>query len=613
MDKNTIYGLVIIFGLFIGFSYINKPSEEELKALKEKQKVEQEQKVEEQKQAAIYQEEQERIKNTVSDSAALKEQIAKLGDFASNSQGEQKFYTIENKNIKITVSTLGGKIYSSELKNYKTNDSLPLILFNGDQNKLGLNFYTIKGNAISTNDLYFKTDNEPSIKVSDSKKSLSMKLYAGENKYIEYNYSLEADGYEVDFDINFVGLENDIAMGGMELLWQEDMLAQELGRKWENESTSMYYKNLGDEVEYLSGSSDDQEENLTKLKWVAYKTQFFSSILYAKEEFDGARSLVSKIYPEEDSINLKNFKATLDIPYNRVPNYQIPLKFYFLPTQYKLLKNYGEDFNKMIPLGWGIFGWTNEYFIIPLFNWLGSMFTSYGLIILLLTVIIKSLLFPLTYKSYISTAKMRVLKPQIDEINSKIPESKKVERQQATMALYKKVGVNPMGGCLPMLVQFPFLIALFRFFPASIELRQQSFLWATDLSTYDSILQLPFTIPMYGAHVSLFTLLMGISIVLTTIVNGNQMNTGSTMPGMKTMMYLMPVMMLLWFNSYAAGLSYYYFIANMITFAQTMIIRSRINDEDILKKLQTKKVKPKKKSSFQERLEKMAKEKGYKK
>ncbi|NJO89509.1 MAG: membrane protein insertase YidC [Chloroflexia bacterium] len=292
----------------------------------------------------------------------------------------------------------------------------------------------------------------------------------------------------------------------------------------------------------------------------------------------------------------------------------IGLSIYYGPNQYKILNNIhleeGDDTTeKMIPLGWGIFGWINRFAIIPIFNWLGGFISNYGLLILLMTIIIKIALFPLTYKSYKSSAKMRVLKPQIDEINKKIPKDKAMERQQATMALYRKAGVNPMGGCLPMLIQFPFLIAMYRFFPASIELRQKAFLWTDDLSSYDSILDLPFNIPMYGDHISLFTLLMAVSIVLSTKINGAQMQTGSSqMPGMKMMMWMMPVMMLLWFNNYSSGLSYYYFLSNIITIGQTLLIRQFVDDEAVLQKLNENKKKPKKKSKFQERLEQAAKQ-----
>jgi YidC/Oxa1 family membrane protein insertase len=289
--------------------------------------------------------------------------------------------------------------------------------------------------------------------------------------------------------------------------------------------------------------------------------------------------------------------------------------YYYGPNHYKTLKNIkfesGEDLNlkKLVPLGWGIFGWVNRFAIIPMFNFLGSFLSDYGLIILLMTLIIKTVLFPLTYKSFLSSAKMRVLKPQVEEITAKIPKEKTMERQQETMKLYRRVGVNPMGGCVPLLLQFPILIAMYLLFPASIELRQKSFLWASDLSTYDSILDLGFNIPMYGNHISLFALLMAVAMLISTVMNGSQM-TGANqqMPGMKLMMYLMPVMMVLWFNNYSAGLSYYYFLSNVITIGQTLLIRRMVDENKLLEQLNAKKTKPEKKSRFRERMEHIQKE-----
>ncbi|NLA24445.1 MAG: membrane protein insertase YidC, partial [Bacteroidales bacterium] len=314
---------------------------------------------------------------------------------------------------------------------------------------------------------------------------------------------------------------------------------------------------------------------------------------------------------DDNSEYLKKFYAELSLPVNRESHVEVPIKLYYGPNKFSVLKSYDNKLEKLVPLGWGIFGWVNRFLIIPVFNWLGSFIGSYGIIILLLTIFIKLLLFPLTYKSYMSTAKMKVLKPQIDELAKKYPKGKEMERQQATMNLYKRVGVNPMGGCLPMLLQFPILIAMFRFFPASIELRQQSFLWADDLSTYDSILDLPFKIPLYGDHISLFTLLMAAALMVSTIMTSKNQPTNNQMPGMKTMMYFMPIMLLFFFNEYAAGLSYYYFLANLITILQTWAIRRFfVNDEKVLAKLEENKKKPVKKSKWQARLEQAAKQKG---
>jgi YidC/Oxa1 family membrane protein insertase len=288
------------------------------------------------------------------------------------------------------------------------------------------------------------------------------------------------------------------------------------------------------------------------------------------------------------------------------------MKIYFGPNHFNTLKTYGYNFEDVVPLGSWIIKWINRYVIIFLFDFLDNFFSSYGLIILLLTIIIKVVLLPLTYKSYLSQAKMRVLKPQIDIINEKYPKKEDaMKKQQTVMALYKKVGVSPLGGCLPMLIQFPFLIAMFRFFPASFELRQKSFLWAEDLSTFDSIIDLPFNIPYYGDHVSLFTILMAVALFITSKMSAGQMgDTNAQMPGMKFMMlYMMPVMLLFFFNNYSAGLSYYYFLSNVITLGQTLLIRRTVDDESLLKKLNENAKKPQTKSKFQAKLEEMTKQK----
>ncbi|HBF87633.1 MAG TPA: membrane protein insertase YidC [Bacteroidales bacterium] len=618
MDRNSIIGLLIIGAILVGYSIFTSPTKEEIeKATRQRDSI-----------AQVEQNiklEQEKLKaesfNTspvlTSTDSTLNDSITKVqiqqqfGSFAEAATGENQFYTIENELLEIKISSKGGRPYSVRLKQFKTHDSLPLLLFNGDSTVLGLDFFA-QNRTISTNELFFTTDNSNSIIVKDSPKSLSMKLIVGENKYIEYLYTLTPNSYIVDFDINFVGMKDVIASNNqyLSLKWSMYLPTQEKGKDFENQYTTVYYKFFEDDVDYLSETSDKEEEITTKLKWVSFKQQFFSSILVADNNF-----LNAFLKSDKSSVTDDNYLAKLDadisIPFNGKDKESFPMQFYFGPNHYNTLSEYNLDFEKLVPLGWGIFGWVNRFLVIPVFNWLGLFISSYGIIILLLTIIIKLILFPLTYKSYISTAKMRVLKPQIDEINAKIPKEKTMERQQATMALYKKAGVNPMGGCLPMLLQFPILIALFRFFPASIELRQQSFLWADDLSSYDSIYDLPFNIPFYGDHISLFTLLMTISTLIYTRMQ-NQMQASSTqIPGMKVMMYMMPIMFLFWFNSYASGLSYYYFVANMMTFGQMWLIRRFVDDDEILSKLEQSKKKPVKKSKFAERLEKMAKERGY--
>jgi len=443
-------------------------------------------------------------------------------------------------------------------------------------------------------------------------------LKAGENKYLEFLYTLKGNSNSLDFKVNLVGMDDVISANTryLNLDWGIYVPRQEKSLKNERINTTIYYKYLNDEVDYLSETSDERETLQTKVRWIAFKQQFFTSFLVAETSFDKP-TYIETVTDENSNDYVKLMTANFAIPYDHRPQEEFEMMFYFGPNYYKTLESYDLAFEDVIPLGWGIFGWMNMGVIIPLFNFLGKYIDSYGIIILLLTIIIKVLLFPLMYKSYLSTAKMRVVKPQVDIIGEKYPKKEDaMKKQQAVMALYKKTGVNPLGGCLPMLVQMPILIAMYRFFPSSIELRQESFLWADDLSSYDSIYDFPggFSIPFYGDHVSLFTLLMTAATLLSVKMNsemsgGGQMN----MPQMKVMMYMMPVMFLGFFNDFAAALSYYYFVATMITFGQQYLMRRFVDEEAILKKIEQQKQKPApKKSNFQKKLEKMAKERGYK-
>jgi YidC/Oxa1 family membrane protein insertase len=623
MDRNSITGIILIAVILIVFSILSRPSPEEIDAARQRQDS-----LEMVRQQQLEQEKIQEAREEISEEFHLEEpdpeditgeMERRLGAFASAGMGEDEFYRVENENIRINVSSKGGRPWSVQLKDYQTWDSLPLILFEGDDNFFGLNFFS-QNRSISTNDLYFVPVPQELTPSVEGGSALALRLYAGEERYIEYVYSLTPGSFMVDFTINLVGMDQVFGSGAnfIDLRWQIDVPGQERGSKYENNYSTINYKFLGDDVDNLSERSEmDTEEIRTRLKWVAFKQQFFSSVLIAEDHFASA-ILEQQRYDEGPYI--RNYMADIRIPIESSPREMIPMQFYFGPNHYNTLRtyskgyleamNYDLELEKMVPLGWGIFGWVNRFLVIPVFNFLERYIANYGIIILLLTIFIKILIFPLTYKSYVSTSKMRVLKPQIDAINEKIPKDKPMERQQAAMALYKRAGVNPMGGCLPMLIQLPVLIALFRFFPASFELRQESFLWATDLSTYDSIFNLPFTIPWYGDHVSLFTLLMAVSTVLYTRMN-SQMTAGSSqMPGMQTMMYMMPVMLLFIFNDFASALSYYYFLTNMITFGQQAIIKSFVDDEELLRRLNENKKKPVSKSNFQKRLEDMAKKRG---
>lgn len=612
MDKNTITGLVIIVAIMIGFGYLNRPSEEEIaKQKRYRDSIELVQKLENERIA-----EQKKSLESENNINESKETKANLGIFKQDSANNNRTYVIENKLIKVSISNKGGAIKSIELKKYKTHDTLPLLLWNNDK-QLGLNFYA-DNNTINTADYIFKASTEDiSIDASTKEKSVSMKLLYSDSQYIEYLYTIHPGSYMIDFKINVVGLDNIIPRRttSLDLYWNGDLAQFERSKVFEDRYTGLYYKYLEDDVDYLSATSDEEEDIETKVKWVAFKQQFFSSVLIAKNSFTGVKVFTKQA--KKDNL-LKNVGAKFALPYQGNTTESYDMQFYFGPNHFLTLKDYSEkenlELSKLINLGWKWVAWVNRYFVIYIFNWLEKFISNYGIIILLLTLMIKLCLFPLTYKSYLSSAKMRVLKPQIDEISEKYKgKDKAMEKQKATMALYRKAGVNPMGGCLPMLLQMPILIALFYFFPASIELRGKSFLWATDLSSYDSIMTLPFEIPFYGSHVSLFCLLMTITNIIYMRMNNKNQVQNEQMKGMQTMMYIMPIMFLFWFNNYASGLSYYYFIATLITVLQTIIIRRFVNDKKLLAKIEISKSKPKAKSKFQQKIEDMQKKAAQKK
>jgi len=619
MDKNSVIGLTLILLIFVGFTWWNQPSEQEIAEAKRKQDsiaavAEQQAKLD----APVIQEAMQQqlvaADSTVagSDSAAQAALMSQFGAFGAAAVGEDGTVTIENELVAITVSKRGGHPLSVELKEYRRSDSLPLLLFEGQDNVFALNFFA-GNNAINTQELFFEPSAEAVSVSGEDHQSLTMRLKADENSYIEYVYTLGGNSYMVDFDINLVGMNGIVPRNStaIDLHWRTDLPKQEKSMQSQRENSTIYYRFSDEEVEYMSERSDESEKISTSLQWIAFKQQFFSSVLIAKDGWAAPTELTTS-HDEASTSVVKTFDAKLSIPFTNAEREQVGLQFYFGPNHYNTLKDLNLGMEEMIPLGWGIFGWVNRFVVIPIFNLLEGTGLNYGIIILILTLAIKIALLPLTYKSYMSTAKMRVLKPEMDEINAKFEgKDDPMAKQQAIMALYNKAGVNPLGGCLPMLLQMPILIAMFRFFPASIELRQESFLWADDLSSYDSIFNLPFEIPFYGDHVSLFTLLMTISTVFYTRLNMNMSAGNPQMEQMKWMMYLMPVMMLGWFNNYASGLSYYYFLANMVTFGQTFLFQRFVDDEAIHAKIQEHKKKPVKKSNFQKKLEDMAKQRGY--
>ncbi len=611
MDRNSITGLVLIMLILVGFWFINKPSQEQVEALRQQrdslQRVEMLK--EQERLTAEIRNEAEKTSialqnDEVQPDSLLENRLRQMyGQITPFVSGEQSFHTIENENVAITFTNKGARIYSVKLKKYKTHNGTPLILFDGDDNKFGFSF-THNTRVFNTNNLYFdltqKTEN-----------GVVFTLGTEHGEKLTFAYTLPEDEYMTNFSVKTENLTNLMATprGSIDFNWEMKMPAFEKGRSFEQEHSGLYYKFYQDEVDWLKPRRNDEKDLRTKLQWIAFKSQFFSSVFIADDAFASAH-VSTQIEENEESPYLKYNKTEAVVPVDFTTNQQIDFRFYFGPNHFYTLNKYGKELelNGLIRLGWGILGWINKFAVIPVFNFLERYISNYGIIILILTILIKIVLFPLTYKSYMSSAKMKVLKPQIDEINERIPKDKALERQQAVMALYRKAGVNPMGGCLPMLLQMPILIAMFRFFPTSIELRQEAFLWATDLSTYDSILDLPFNIPFYGAHVSLFTLLMAATNIVYTKMNTELTQSTNQMPGMKGMMYMMPVMFLFFFNSYSSGLSYYYFISTLITIGQTVLIRQFVDEKLLLKKIQAHQKKPVKKSKFAQRLESMAKQ-----
>jgi YidC/Oxa1 family membrane protein insertase len=591
MDKNSITGVILIVLIVVGYNALFPPVVEVETPEKETTTVV----VEEE----IVQEETENI--VFSDTTAQNESYQRaFGVFAPSATGSDEDVVIENDLIQLSISPKGGRIVSAILKDYQTTDSLPLNLIDRDSSAFNITFFSEGNRIINTQDLYFQS-------IDKTENSVVMRMMASNGGYLEYVYQLNAGDYMMDFKVNTVDLDDIIPSNrnDLELKWSVNLPSTEKSIENERMYSTVYFKYLNDEVDYLSETKDDEESLSGKAQWIGLKHQFFSSVLISNDGFEKPISV--KTTTKEGSTQfVKNLEVEASLAYNHNSKESIPLQFYFGPNHYETLSSYNMDLERMIPLGWGIFRWVNKYAVIPIFNWLDNSITNYGIIILIMTFIIKMALAPFTLKAYKSQAKMKVLKPEIDKINEKHKDKDPMKAQQATMALYKKAGVNPLGGCVPMLLQMPILFALFRFFPASIELRQKSFLWATDLSTYDSVLDLPFEIPFYGDHVSLFTLLMTISTLLYTRMNSQM--SGPQMAQMKWMMYLMPIMFLGFFNNYASGLSYYYFLANMVTFGQQFVMRKYFIDETaILAQIESNKKKPVKKSKFQKRLEDMAK------
>ncbi len=537
--------------------------------------------------------------------AVKKKQI--YGSFSSSVKGDNAPVTIQNEKVKATIYPLGGRIGEVELLGLKTSGGKPLILFREDSTHFGLSFFDKERRRFNTDSLYFKIEGKGFTVAGKDSNSIAVRLYAdsSSDKYIEYLYSLTGNSYMLGCTINFIGFDKIFPddQASMDLNWSMNAPTQEKAIKNERTVASVFYNFLGEEgIENLSESKAEKKTMTGEVRWVSFKQQYFSSILIAGTKF-GTGGEVGVRVPS-DPFTVKAMSTIVPISIGRSAKESFPMRFYFGPNKFDELKSHNLHLEREINLGSSIFGWLNRFVFIPLFDWLGSNFASYGLVILLLTIIVKIIMFPIAYKSFLSSAKMRVLKPEIDEITEKYGKDDPMKKQQATMALYKKAGVNPAAGCIPLLLQIPILFSLIRLFPAAFELRQHSFLWATDLSTYDSVWNFGFSIPWYGDHMSLFALLMTVSTLLYTWMNQQMLSPGSAqLPGMKWLIYLMPVMFLGFLNSYSAALSYYYFLSNIITFGQMFLMRRYVDHDAIRAKIDANKSKPVKQSGFMQRLE----------
>jgi YidC/Oxa1 family membrane protein insertase len=600
LDINSIIGFILIFGILIFWFYTTQPTPEELEAQKQEQaRIE----------AAAAEEKEEVVETKtktqsldLKDSTAVAQYQNTIGSFAFTEASEGST-VLENEVLYLEIANKGGEIVEARLKNFVNHDSIPVYLVQDGNSSFGLEFSTQDNRVLRTAELYF----EPSLTESGSNKILSMRAKVSANQFLEYRYELKPNEYLLDFTIRSQGLNGVMNQNApIDLQWVQKNLRHDKSVQYENRYTRLTYQHEEGKISKLSESSDD-EETEEKITWLSYRQHFFSSILATKTPFETAE-LTSKNLVEEESKEVKFTKEySSKIPLRlQGGELSYAMHWYYGPTDIEVLEKYKDlAIADSIPYGWGIFGWINRYVFTPFYGFLSS-FLPFGIAIVVMTILVRIAMSPVTYKSYLSQAKMKVLKPEITEINEKLKDNA-MKRQQETMKLYNKAGVSPMSGCVPAVLQLPIFYALFMFFPTSFALRQKSFLWADDLSSYDTILQLPFTIPFYGDHVSLFPILASVAIFFyMTMTTGQNMQTQPGMPNMKIIMYISPLLMLFFFNNYASGLSLYYFVSNLITIAIMLVIKRFILDEaKIHAQVQEQKKKPKKENRFQRKMRQM--------
>ncbi len=630
MDKNTVIGLLLIFGLFIGFSFYQTNKNKKLA---------------EEQAAARAMEAEQHPEDTVDlslsastpDTAAAVAADKKLSPaqvFSNPQVASTSDYVVETNKAIYVFSKKGGYLKNAYLKDiyrYTPKDSAKqmLELFEGGTDMMSIGLMLYDQAEVNTRDCWFLSDVQDTLSVKEGQKSLSLRLYPnykGDSvecgmldnaSYIEYLYTFDADEYRFGFKLRFVNMEEYLYPNKNTYTLEWNARPRLVEKNYENEKniTSVYYMDNMDDVDHLDERKDDRKEFTSPLKWVSFKQQFFTTCLIVEDQPFQSGTLSVSLPDKSETSVLKSCSAELDFNVEDLNTGDFGMSVYLGPNQYKQLKGYGLKLERQVPLGWGFFllHWVNRFAIIPVFNWLEAYGLSYGLIILVLTIILKVVLLPVSYKTYMSSAKMRALKPEIEAINARYPkDDDMMKKQQATMTLYRSAGVKPAGGCLPMLLQMPILIAMYRFFPSAYELRQKSFLWAEDLSTYDSIWDFGRHIPLYGDHMSLFTILMTIATLVYTWLNNKLMNTTQGNKDqqrmMNIMMYMMPVMFLFMFNNFSSALTYYYLLFNLFTFAQMFIFRMAVNENKLRAKMQANMKKPVKKSRWQLKMEALQKQ-----
>ena len=617
-DLNSLIGFVLLGAIMLWYFYTNQPTPEELA----KQRTEQIQDSIQNVQEIVNQ--NNKLDNSINniivnqaDSLAFSDAQNRLGIFAYSASlpsAKQHETILENELVRIKISNKGGQITEVLMKKYDTYNKLPLYIIKDNNASFNLSFATQDNRNLQTKDLFF----EPTLSHNGDNQTLSMKLKVATDQYLEFRYELKPDDYMLDFTIRTQGMSDAINTSqNINLDWKLKTFRTEKSVKYENQYTDIRYIHNDGEFEYMNAMSDEDEDDAENVNWLAFKQQFFTSVLLTDTPFEKVKLISKNLVQDEfiDTVFTKQYHASIPL---QAKNGELDynMNMYYGPVDYKVLSKYeGKNLDRIVSLGWGIFRWINKFVFVPIFGFLSSYIGNFGIVIILLTLVVRIIMSPVVYKSYLSSAKMKVLRPEMQEINDKYKgKENAMKRQQETMALQRKAGVNPLSGCIPALIQMPVFFALFRFFPANIDIRQKGFLWADDLSAYDEVLKLPFNIPFYGDHVSLFPILASIAIFFyMQMTQSQQMNMQQPvqegMPDMqkmmKMMLYLSPLMMMVFFNTFASSLSLYYFVSNLLTLGIMLVIKHYILDEDkIHAQIQeNKKRPPKKKSAFRERLD----------